>query len=534
MTTDEEGKQISRRGLLRCMGTGAAAVAAGGAGATMGGVTAADPALAKGARGPHGAGRGAQGPTGRFGRMFRLPPFAGASPQVTEALMDIGKRGGLLDADDDLDAGPVALITDPALSVNNRDNPRMTAGSTFVGQLIDHDITFDVESRLGRPTAPEGVANKRTPALDLESVYGGGPAASPQLYARADPALLRIGDGGRFEDLPRSPDDGSANIVDPRNDDNLMVAGLLCGIIRFHNRCVDAVRAQGTTDTADAFAAARELTTWHFQWLVLHEIIPSFVGEAMTQRIRAHGRSFYRPRSPFIPVEFQTGAYRMGHSMVRPSYRANLGNDRGDDAFFGLVFDPTLEPSSDPDDLAGGFRAPRRFIGWQTFFDFGDGEVKRNKRIDTSVSTPLFTLPLSAIPTRDEPMVLVQRTLLRHVTWMMPSGQDIAQAMGEPVLPSSDLAELRDYGLGLDSATPLFYYVLKEAEVMEEGLHLGPVGGRIVGEVLLGLLELDPDSILSRPGWRPTLPQRDGRVTGEFTITDFLAYAAVDPASRGE
>lgn len=447
--------------------------------------------------------------------------------------MDIGKPGGLLDAGDDVDAGPIALITDPALSANNRNNPAMTAGGTFVGQLIDHDITFDVDSRLGRPTAPEGVTNQRTPALNLDSVYGGGPAASPQLYRRSDPAMLQIGHGGRFEDLPRS-EDGSANIVDPRNDDNLMVAGLLCAVIQFHNHCVDFVRAEGTTDTADAFAAARKLTTWHFQWLVLHEVIPSFIGREMTNRILQQGRSFYRPTSPFIPVEFQTGAYRMGHSMVRPSYRANLANDKGDEAFFGLVFDPTLEPSSDPDDLAGGFRAPRRFIGWQTFFDFGDGEVKPNKRIDTSVSTPLFTLPLSAIPTRDEPLVLVQRTLLRHLTWMMPSGQDIAEAMGEWVLPSSDLAELRTYELGLESATPLFYYVLKEAEVMEDGLHLGPVGGRIVGEVLIGLLELDGDSFLSQPGWRPTLPRRDGTVTGEFTITDFLTFAGVDPTSRGE
>jgi hypothetical protein len=75
----------------------------------------------------------------------------------------------------------------------------------------------------------------------------------------------------------------------------------------------------------------------------------------------------------------------MGHSMVRPSYRANLAGDSGQ-PFFGFIFDPSQEGSADPDDLRGGARAARRFIGWQTFFDFGDGEVKPNKKIDTTTS----------------------------------------------------------------------------------------------------------------------------------------------------
>ena len=70
--------------------------------------------------------------------------------------------------------------------------------------------------------------------------------------------------------------------------------------------------------------------------------------------------------------------------------------------FFGMIFAPGGEGSSDPVDLRGGARAPRRFIGWQTFFDFGDGKVKPNKRIDTKLSTPLFDLPLGAIPGSDE------------------------------------------------------------------------------------------------------------------------------------
>jgi hypothetical protein len=215
--------------------------------------------------------------------------------------------------------------------------------------------------------------------------------------------------------------------------------------------------------------------------------------------------------------------------MVRPSYRANLAGDKGG-PFFAPVFDPGQEGKDDPADLRGGFRAPRRFVGWQTFFDFGDGQVKPNKLIDTKISTPLFNLPLGVIPTGQAPTSLPQRNLLRHLTWSLPSGQSIAAHVGAPALHRKDLSELAGFGLGLDRHTPLWYYVLKEAEVMEQGLHLGPVGGRIVGEVIIGLLQADPGSYLAvAPHWKPTLPSRSA---GDFAMVDFLTYAGVDPASR--
>jgi len=86
-----------------------------------------------------------------------------------------------------------------------------------------------------------------------------------------------------------------------------------------------------------------------------------------------------------------------------------------------------------------------------------------------------------------------------------------------PALSRADFPELRQSGVGLDESTPLWYYVLREAQVMANGLTLGPVGGRIVGE-----------------GWRPTLPTRSGRVTGDFRMVDFLAFPRVDPAHRGQ
>jgi len=467
-----------------------------------------------------------------FGRIFDLPPFANASPRVEAALVELGKPGGLLDARDPLDAGPKALIVDLSLSANNPNNPAHTAGTTFFGQFLDHDMTFDASSRLGQRTEPQSARNFRTPAFDLDSVYGAGPVAQQELYEPGDHIKLRVESGGLFEDLPRRADAG-AIVGDPRNDEHLMIAGMHCAFLLFHNHAVDHVRAQGkVTDTTAVFEEARRLTTWHYQWLILHEFLPQIVGQPMVADVLRRGRRLYRAKrgEAFIPVEFQTGVYRMGHSMVRPSYRANLAGDDGR-PFFGFIFDPSQEGKTDPDDFRGGARAPRRFVGWQTFFDFGDGQVKPNKKIDTKISTALFHLPLGAIASHDAPTALPQRNLLRHLTWALPSGQRVARAMGVPPLHPADLDELTPLDVGFEQSTPLWYYVLKEAEVVADGLHLGPVGGRIATEVFIGLLETDPSSYLAvQPRWRPTLPSKDGT----FRMTDFLTFAGVDPQTRGQ
>jgi Animal haem peroxidase len=472
-----------------------------------------------------------------FGRMFPdLPAFAPADEQVQAALRDIGRPGGLMDAQDNLAAGPVALVADLKLSRNNPNNDTHTAGTTFMGQFLDHDMTFDTSSPLGVPTPPEQIANARTPSFDLDSVYGGGPTGSPQLYDPSDRAKLRIESGGLFEDMPRESS-GTAIMGDPRNDENLIIAGIHCAFILFHNNAVDFVRSQNPS--ANAFQEARRLTTWHYHWLILKQFLPQFVGQAMVDDVLRNGRRFYRPPmgGAFMPVEFQGAAYRFGHSMVRPSYRANRNGDPGGNPdtgapqFFGFIFDPAGEGQADPVDLRGNARAPRRFIGWETFFNFGDGEVRPNKLIDTKLSTPLFNLPLGTIPDGSPPTSLPQRNLLRGVTWSLPSGQAIAQAMGVAPLRHNELNELFRYGLDFQHSTPLFYYVLKEAEVRASGLTLGPVGGRIVAEVFIGLLQTDPGSwVATQPSFRPTLPP--GNTSGTFTMNDFLRFAGVDPASR--
>ncbi|MEO7234136.1 MAG: heme peroxidase family protein [Lapillicoccus sp.] len=475
---------------------------------------------------------------GRFGRMFpTLPPFSADTPSVRQALLEVGGPGGIMDAQDDL-SDPVTLITDPAKSAHNPNNPTNTAGFTFLGQFLDHDMTFDPTSSLARRQDPESIRNFRIPALDLDSVYGGGPGVSPHLYDRSvdggrttflveeiPGSAAKTVDAQARHDLPRNSQ-RTALVADPRNDENLMVSQLQLAFLRFHNAVLADVKADlGTAYTLEeVFAETQRLVRWHYQWMIVHEFLPRTIGSALTTDILTAGRRFYTWRNdPYIPVEFSVAAYRFGHSQVRPSYRGNFGTSATDAAqqFFGLVFKPDDPNSGDPDDLRGGCRAPRRFIDWQTFFDFGDGRVRPNKMIDTTLSSILFHLMGQATGTPDS---LATRNLLRNLTMKVPSGQAIAKAMTVTPLAPSDLADLAAVSDDhLDQRTPLWFYVLREAQVMAGGQHLGPVGGRIVGEVIVGLIEGDNQSYLSQdPQWIPTYGNN-----GTFLITDLLTKAGV-------
>jgi hypothetical protein len=298
---------------------------------------------------------------------------------------------------------------------------------------------------------------------------------------------------------------------------------LQLALIRFHNRVLADVKADlgpGYT-LQELFAEAQRVVRWHYQWLIVHEFLPLTVGQATVNDVLANGPSHYRWRNdPFIPVEFSVAAYRFGHSQVRPSYRANFATSAGDlnQQFFALFLDPAATDPDDPADLRGGRRAPRRFIDWQTFFDFGDGRVRPNKLIDTKLSSVLFSLLGQP---EGEPTSLATRNLLRNLTMEVPSGQRVARAMQLPELDPADLADLAP--LSLDQRTPLWFYVLREAEVTAGGEHLGPVGGRIVAEVIVGLLNGDRQSYLRQdPDWTPTYG-----TGGSFTMVDLLRAAGV-------
>lgn len=475
-----------------------------------------------------------------FSRMFPgLPPFAPPTDNARERVNQLGARGGLLDARDD------------QTNEINPNNPNMTAGFTFFGQFVAHDLARTQEDPLLEQADPRRTTNLRSAELDLDSLYGEGPDGSPELYEATSgdikfrveviPGSERVSRKGtvRF-DLPRDPNN-NAITPDRRDDENLIISQFHVAMLKFHNAVVERLRsdpAQATRSDRERFNEARRQVTWHYQWIILNKFLPLTIGQERVDEILRNGSRFYRlddrtqdslfrnaKGDPLIPIEFAVAAFRFGHSQVRPSYRANFGPDAGPSVILS-IFNPSADPNDpDPNDLRGGKRAPRRFVDWQTFFRFDNSSFLRNKRIDTKLSSRLLQLPGPPAPgmPSDGVQSLASRNLIRQVNFGIPSGQAIAGVMGVPVLTAEQLSELTPFGL--DRSTPLWYYILKEAEALENGLRLGPVGSRIVGEVLIGLLNAKKDACpVTDENCKPTLPSAH---PGDFELTDLLNFAGV-------
>ncbi|PSR17789.1 hypothetical protein C8255_10695 [filamentous cyanobacterium CCP3] len=326
-------------------------------------------------------------------------------------------------------------------------------------------------------------------------------------------------DSDRPHDLARNSQ-GTALLGDPRNDENLIVSQLHLAFVKFHNAMIDKLKADGV-NPGQLFDEAQKLVRWHYQWIVLHEFLPLLVGQNVVDTVLKRGRRFYSTfwrREPYIPVEFSVAAYRFGHSQVRGGYRIN-------DNFAGAIFVP---PGSGGNDLSSGKPLPpERAMDWRNFFKLSEtGTPQLSQRIDATISRPLFQLPFIPPNMASNPASLAQRNLLRHLTFGLPSGQTVARRMGIAPLSAADLADVAAIDAGLAKSTPLWFYVLREADKRADGRSLGPLGGRIVAEVFIGLLQADELSYLcQQPSWRPTLGEG-----GDFKMADLLKFAGVGEA----
>ncbi len=441
---------------------------------------------------------------GRFGRMFRLPPFVPSRERIAE----IAAR----------------MVEDREETNENADNPAIPAGYTYLGQFIAHDLTFDPVSSLARQNDPDALTNFRSPRFDLDCVYGRGPADDPFIYDkrvnRAD--MLLVGHHDDEDDLPRNEQD-VALIGDPRNDENIFVSQLQLTILKFHNEVVRHVRdhPQRKRGSETTFEAAQRIVRWHYQWLVVHDYLRRVVGTSMLESVIDETGSrprvnleHYHPKShnPFMPVEFSVAAYRFGHSQIRPEYQLN--------SLVGPL--PVFRPGSvtaDPLSHFGGFRILPAFwtIEWARFFNVdgaGKNALQMSRRIDTKLSPPLKRLPDEIGGTQSS---LIERNLLRGARLLLPSGQAVAEAVGAEALSTAEL------DLPGGGPAPLWYYILREARVQANGRRLGEVGGRIVAETFIGLLQRDPSSYLRHnPRWKPFLPSPK---PGEFTMPDLIAFS---------
>jgi hypothetical protein len=435
---------------------------------------------------------------GRFGRLF---PYLEPAEHDERFLQELGLPGGPLD--EDAGSAPV-------------DEAAVPAGFVFLGQFIDHDITLDPLSSLTRRNDPDALRNFRTPRLDLDSVYGAGPEVDRFRYQSpmkgGHRELLLLGDGDHH--LPRNHED-VALIADPRNDENLILSQFQYAMLNFHNAIVE--------EHDVGFERAQQLARWHYQWIVLHEYLPTVCDEDVVEDVLAE-RRFYTidaTDEAYMPLEFAGAAYRFGHSQARLRYRVNEDTE-------GRLFGPP----GDPDALSPGFTPvpPEKRVEWKHLFDLDDPSTdpQNAREIDPRVASDLLDLPFV---TADEPWrrSLASRNLVRGLRLGLPSGQTVARAIeGAPVLTNEQAGfdeVLERYGQPADTEMPLWYYVLAEAREHTDGEHLGPVGSTIVAEVLVGLVASDTSSFLTvQPGWEPTLPAPHSGA-GEFTTADLVEFA---------
>ncbi|WP_245485674.1 heme peroxidase family protein [Mesorhizobium sp. M5C.F.Ca.IN.020.29.1.1] len=416
------------------------------------------------------------------------------------------------------------------------------AGFTYFGQFVDHDITFDVSSTLDANNDANMINNMRSPALDLESVYGRGPGLDPFLYVfpTSGPTTAiklhrgtntPIGPGGPSNngnpsgmvqqtswDVPRMQGTNTAAIGDPRNDENLIIVQFQHAMLRFHNAVVDLLVA--VAFAGDIFAEAKRIVTHHYQWAVVHDFLKRICGVATVNNAMASvsapiGSSFR------MPVEFAVAAYRFGHSMIRDAYWVNFN-------FPEATLEKVFEFNRDP-------RLPvfsTWVVDFNAFFDTGVPVPVHNKarKIDSFMANGLESLPgFSGMMA-----ILATRNLRRALALGLPSGQGMANSFGiAPMtaaqltsgVPVAETAVLNSSGGLLLNKTPLWYYVLREASVLAGGNQLGPVGGRIVAETFVRILKRDASSYLNvAGGFTPILPSS---MPGDFTVADLVAFAGV-------
>jgi hypothetical protein len=476
----------------------------------------------------------------KFGYMFsasvrsasKLPFNATVQAQLTELGSLIGDLGR--------DTGPDSIIP---------------AGYTYFGQFVDHDITLDVSSTIDAVQDAEKITNMRTPALDLDSLYGRGPALDPFLYhfpsgPSTPPTAVKMqlgrnrdfGPGGPMDagnavavptnfDVPRvlngtntsvtEPDSTFTAIIgDPRNDENVIVSQLHHAMLKFHNRVVDLLITAAFP--GDIFAETKKIVTHHYQWCVVHDFLPRICGAAAVNAaigtVSAPIGSAFR-----MPVEFAVAAYRFGHSMIRDGYILNSS------------LPPAVSTLQGIFDFIRVNRLPL-FSNWAVDFNMFfntahpvGASFNNARKIDSVLASGLETLPGGS----GIMGILAARNLRRGLAMGLPSGQAAATARGIPPLtaaqltsglPLAEIAVLNGNGGILLTKTPLWYYVLREAMVLENGNQLGPLGARIVAETFVRMLKRDGGSFMHVPGFTPSLPSS---VPGTFMVADMLEFAGV-------
>lgn len=426
---------------------------------------------------------------------------------------------------------------------------------TYLGQFIDHNITAQTDREIGasRIATPDGnvmditplpstevvqkLVNGRRPKLDLNQVYGDGPGlgtnAKPtegdELFDLTTLLFKVVPDPPGF-DVPRQ-DDGTAIIADMRNNENINISQLHCAFLLFHNRVAAGLPAAVTKD--QRYIRARQLVRWAYQYIVLNDYLPNVCDPVVVNDIAANGVRYYAPDNDllFMPLEFSVAAFRFGHSMIRPQYQLNATTQLSLPQILGVGGLLTEGP---PPKVAAA-----DIIAWHNFASLGGAYTppQMARKIDPLIAAGLANLPVflqgSTILTGALLQHLARRNLLRGFLLSIPTGQAMADGMQIEALTPAELQgdpgaiQNAVIGGGFDTATPLWFYVLREAQVQQNGNRLGSVGSRIVAETLSALVSRDRGSYLNN--LQDTAVKPNGIDIGGgtiiATIADLLKFA---------
>lgn len=437
----------------------------------------------------------------------------------------------------------------------------VSALMTYFGQFIDHDITLELTSAdLPTLTNPaltplplndirNNLKNARSATLDLDSVYDlpaprdGNNMVIGKVSATGSPnkPLSRPPGKDDQNDLPRGPrtadpaTDRAAEIGDPRNDENTIVAQLHLAFLRAHNKLAPRW---------GSFTQTRRVMRQHYQYLVIHDFLMQVADKKIVKDILRDGTQFFKPSEGpfFMPLEFAVAGFRFGHTMVRSDYDFNLNfNTSGDPNTFPATLPLLFTFTALSGELGDFDTLPENWIiEWENFV--GNNPRSKARLFDTKLANPLFQL--RRVDGQAEVglgAMLAVRNLLRGYLLRMPTGQAVATAMGLTPMTAKEIKDVASkvtppagqesqldalVNGGFESRTPLWYYILAEAAFHAKGKHLGPVGSTLVAEVLIGLIQESENSILRNRLWEPTLPTGPN---GKFRLEDLLRFAGVLP-----
>lgn len=434
------------------------------------------------------------------------------------------------------------------MAVPRTDFSQIPAGYTYLAQFVDHDISLDSQSRKApwERINPLNSFNERVPVFDLEQLYGADAAESSK-YLEIDSAYLKLGktsvpQGSTSKqsfllDLPRRRDK-KADIYDSRNDENLLIAQTQVAFATFHNTIVAKLQNNDLTDVKELYKQAREQTIRHYQNIILKDFLPRILNDSL-ENILTNGHIFYK-LSPtdkiYIPLEYSVAAFRTGHSMVRNFYQLNLAKRQ------------TL---SDVTEFTGNGELGNQkslpsdwLINWNLFYDLPQTEAEKTKfnnalKFSTKISSALGDMRGKGLSSFSRDSSLAAFDLFRGHLFGLPTGQELADEIGltplDSLLIEQCLVELNATSLvnAFKTETPLWFYLLAEAQKTQNGEKLGEMGSRIIAEVFVELIKRSPSSILDQGEPLkynfPSATEPFYGTNGQFGMKEMLSFIASNP-----